>query len=117
MIVKEVIEQEPLTMGEVKDLLKDMVKGKEEPEYVQKKTLEHAQQFARLKAKESKELQKELMEAGQDIERATEIVNLMPTEVEDIRLIFNKDKIPPETEDLKKLLDIVGKYQSKSKVI
>jgi len=111
MIVKEFIYEKPVTLAEVKKILKDLSKEKEELDYVQKKALSHAQKLSRVSLKDAEALQKELMEKGVEEEKAIEIINIMPKTRDELRTLFSKERKQPETEEIDSILDVLAKYK------
>ena len=112
MAESKIIHEEPLTVAEAKELLIEMTKRKEEPDYVQKKALAHAERTAKLPADKAVQLKKELMEMGIDEEKAIEVVNIMPKTRDEVRVLFSKERRPPETEEVDKIIELVGGYSN-----
>jgi len=111
MIGQKIIDEKPVSLPEVKQILSKVEKSVDEMDYVQKKAFEHAKKFAAISASDAKKMQEELVEAGLEAEKAVELVNLMPKDAEEMRMIFAKERVVPETETLTKYLDIVAKYK------
>jgi len=111
MANKDIISEQAITTAEVKKLLKDISKNKEEMDYVQKKTLAHAEKSAKVSLKDAQAMQKEFGEMGLDAEKAIEIINIMPATRDELRTIFSKERKQPETEDMDKIMDVVLKYK------
>lgn len=103
----------PITISEVKNILKKVEKDRKEMLYEQKIALEHAQKFARLSVKKAEELVKELLklEFLQDI-HAYKITDILPTTDDDVKTIFAKERITLSENDIKKILELVKKYLS-----
>jgi len=99
-----------VTLAEVKEILQERQnEGELTPE--QKLSLEHVQRFARIDAKKARKLVKELMELGYVSEvNAVKIADLMPTQADDVRLIFSKERASVEKKDIEKILSVVNKY-------
>lgn len=100
-----------MTLAEVKKLLTDISKEKEELEYVQKKSLEHAQQSAKLSFQDAEKLLAELLEIGIQKEKAIEIINAMPADRDELRTFFSKERKQPETAEVDKMLEALAKYR------
>jgi len=100
-----------LSLAEVKNMLKKIEKDREELIYDQRIALEHAQAFAKLSIKQTNDLIKDLKNI-EIIEEshAYKIADLLPTTVEDVKSIFAKERINPSDSEIKKILDIIGKY-------
>ncbi len=99
-----------VTLAEVKDILTERQEtGELTPE--QKLSLEHSQKFSRVDSKKAKKLVKELMELGFVSEvNAAKIADLLPSNADDVRLIFSKERASVEKKDIEKILSIVQKY-------
>ena len=110
MNTKELYSEEPVTIAEVKKLLSAISKEKE-LEYVQKKTLEHAQHTAKVSFTDATKMVNELMELGVAKEKAIEVVNCMPANLDELRAFFSKERKQLETEEVEKLLGVLEKYR------
>jgi len=101
----------PVSLSEVKNILRKVSKERKELLYEQKIALEHAQKFAKLPAKKTNDLIKDLMSLGflEQIQ-AYKIVDLLPNTIDDVKTIFAKERITLSEDELKKILEIVGKY-------
>ncbi len=104
-------EPEPISLSEVKNILKRIEKERKELLYEQKIALEHANKFARLTEKKTKELIKELktLDFIQNTQ-AYKIADLLPITEDDIKTIFAKERITLKENDIKKILEIINKY-------
>lgn len=104
-------EAKPVSLSEVKNILKKVEKERKELLYEQKVALEHANKFARLPAKKTEDLIKELtqLEFLQEI-HAYKIADLLPTTEDDVKTIFAKERITLSENNIKKILEIVKKY-------
>lgn len=98
-------------MAEVKEILEEERKARELSSE-QQFSLEHAQKFSRIESKKSRKLVNELMNEIEGLPEtlAIKMVDLMPTDPEDIRLIFAKERANVKKKDIDKILDIVEKY-------
>jgi DNA-directed RNA polymerase subunit F len=99
-----------VTLAEVKEILDERQKdGELTPE--QKLSLEHASKFSRIDSKKAKKLVKELIELGFVSEiNAVKIADIMPSNADDVRLIFSKERASVEKKDIEKILSVVEKY-------
>ena len=104
-------EVKPVSISEVKNILKRVEKEREELLYEQRIALEHAQKFAKLPIKKIEDLVKELskFEFLEEI-HAYKIADLLPQTEEDIKTIFAKERITFGENEVKKILDLVKKY-------
>jgi DNA-directed RNA polymerase subunit F len=103
-----------VSLVEVKNILKKVEKERKELIYEQRIALEHAQKFARLSVKETKDLIKALIEL-ENIEEyhAFKIADVLPTSADDVKAIFAKERFTPSENEINKILEIVGKYYIK----
>ena len=101
----------PVSLSEVKNILKKIEKERKELLYEQKIALEHANKFAKLPAKKTEELIKELSEL-KFIEEIHyyKIADLLPSTEDDLKTIFAKERITLGENEIKKILEIVKKY-------
>ena len=100
-----------VTISEVKNILKKIEKDRKELIYEQRIALEHAQKFAKLSVKQTKDLIKELADLNNIEENhAYKIADLLPTNEEQVKSIFAKERFTPSENDIKNILKIVNKY-------
>ena len=101
----------PVSLSEVKNILKKASKEREEMLYEQRIALEHAQTFAKLPVKKTNDMIKELikLEFLGDI-HAYKIADLLPITKDDVKTIFAKERITLSEGEIKTILEIVGKY-------
>ncbi len=96
-----------VTLAEVKELLA----GVEEKTIEQKIAQEHAELFAALDAKKSRELADELAKIDYINDfLAVKIADLLPRTTDELRAVFAKERINLETGEAEKILSIVEKY-------
>jgi len=99
-----------LTLAEVKELLLEE-NEKRELNVLQKSSLIHAEEFARLKKDDAQKLVEELISLEfVDEKHAVKIADILPIHPDQVRAIYYKEKIVLPPEDIKKILDIVAKY-------
>ena len=109
MIGKKIVETDPITISEVKDMLEKFSET-HELTYEQNLTLDHVGKFSKLDAESSAKLVEELLEIVKK-KYAVRITDIMPEDLADLRLIFAKERVPIKKEDLEKILEIVNKYR------
>ena len=104
-------EVKPVSLSEVKSILKRVEKERKELLYEQKIALEHAHKFAKLPIKKMSDLLKELskLEFLQEI-HVYKIADILPTTENDIKTIFAKERITLSENEIKKILEIVKKH-------
>ncbi len=115
MIVKQVISEELLTLAEVKELLNEIRKEREKENkelgYELRKAITHAETFAKLDAKKSKDLMNELLKLEKmKPEIAARIADILPMSNDEIRSIYAKERYTLNEKELKDILDLVAKY-------
>ncbi len=103
----------PVSLSEVKNILKKIEKERKELLYEQKIALEHANKFARLPAKKTEDLIKELSELKFLEENQTyKIADILPSTEDDLKTIFAKERTTIGENEIKKVLEIITKYCS-----
>ncbi|KXB01121.1 hypothetical protein AKJ41_02630 [candidate division MSBL1 archaeon SCGC-AAA259O05] len=112
MIGNEVEEQNPVSLAEALEILKDR-KTEDELKFEQRLAYDYAQKFSQLSIDKTKELIEELLEIEKIREhQAIILVNNMPETKEDIRLIFAKERTSLREETIEKILEIIENYRS-----
>jgi len=103
----------PVSLSEVKNILKKIEKERKELLYEQKIALEHANKFAKLPVKKIEDLIKELSELKflEEIHKY-KIADLLPSTEDDLKTIFAKERTTLGENEIKKILEIVKKYSS-----
>lgn len=103
----------PVSLSEVKSILKKIEKERKELLYEQKIALEHANKFAKLSIKKTEDLIKELSELKflEEI-HCYKIADLLPSTEDDLKTIFAKERTTLGENEIKKILEIVKKYSS-----
>lgn len=110
MIGKEIIESEPISGAEVKKILEDFSE-ENELNYEQNLTLNHLARFKRYSLEDSEEIIAKLQdEFGLRPKVAVHIVDLVPKDLADMRLIFAKEPSKIDTEDMEKILEFLEQY-------
>ena len=101
----------PVSLSEVKNILKKVSKEREEMLYEQRIALEHAQKFAKIPVKKTNDMIKELMKLEFLSEtHACKIADLLPNTKDDVKTIFAKERVTLGENEIKTILEIVGKY-------
>ena len=103
----------PVSLAEVKNILKRIEKERKEMLYEQKTALEHANKFAKLSAKKTEDLIKELSDLKFLEEfQIYKIADLLPSTEDDLKTIFAKERTTLGENEIKKILELVKKYCS-----
>jgi len=112
MIVKEVLNEELLTLAEVKEILFKIAEERREQGlevgYGFRKALHHADQFSKISGEKSRELVNRLLE----LEKmkpiiAVRIADILPQSRDEIRSIYAKEKYTLSNEELDQILNYV----------
>lgn len=119
MIGKKVIDSEPITVSEAREILMKKVEEKVDENnevdghqftYEQNLTIDYVNKFALLDADDARELRGKLEEFLTP-RQAVKVVDIMPEDLDDLRLIFTKERGTLETETLEKILDLLDQYR------
>jgi DNA-directed RNA polymerase subunit F len=112
MIVKEVLNEELLTLAEVKEILLKIAEERREQGievgYGFRKALRHADQFSKISGERSRELIDKLLK----LEKmkpiiAVRIADILPQSRDEIRSIYAKEKYTLSNDELDQILDYV----------
>ncbi|HTX61267.1 MAG TPA: RNA polymerase Rpb4 family protein [Methanobacterium sp.] len=109
MIGKKVLETDPITNAEVKEMLEERSKTVE-LSYEQNLALDHVTKFTKLDAEAAVELVKELEEIIKKTQ-SIKLVDIMPKDMADMRLMFAKERGSHKKEEMETLLEILNKYR------
>ncbi|MDD5416975.1 MAG: RNA polymerase Rpb4 family protein [Candidatus Aenigmarchaeota archaeon] len=106
----KLIETKPISMSEAKEaMLKKEKDG--ELNYEQKLALEHLKNFTKISEKDAKKLEESISAIVKlSPETLVQILNLMPKNPDELRLLFAKEKFSLKEEELKKILELIEKY-------
>tara|TARA_B100000749_G_scaffold79425_1_gene60065 strand:- start:507 stop:836 length:330 start_codon:yes stop_codon:yes gene_type:complete len=95
-----------LTISETKELLEDI--DPDELDQIQRRTLDYATKFSKITGKQSRITVDRLMsECNLTEQEATEVVNIMPTSLKEIRMFSSGWKKLISEDNSKKILDII----------
>ena len=110
MIGKEVIESEPIPSSKVKEIIEEFADDNE-LNYEQNLTLNHLARFKRYSVEDAEEIYQKLQdEFGLRDKVAAHIVDLVPQDLADMRLIFAKEPTKTTKEDMEKILEMLEQY-------
>jgi DNA-directed RNA polymerase subunit F len=111
---EKIIELKPISMNEVKDVLKEKMAEKE-LNYEQELTLKYVDKFSKLTEKQTESVLKELDEimflTGLD-EVKYQLVAALPTNIEQVRLFLPKD-VTPSDDELQQVVEVTKKFGDK----
>ncbi|WP_457750738.1 RNA polymerase Rpb4 family protein [Thermococcus sp.] len=119
MIGRKKLEEHYLTIAETKELLErrkaeGIEENPEEPMFYEARvSLEHAERFAKLKPEQAKELKEKLMDLFEwlDERLASKLIDLMPEDYSDIRVIFSKEEYIPSPEEAREIVSLLDEYR------
>ena len=111
MIGKKTLESKPIPAAKVKEILEEFSE-KHELSYEQNLTLDHATNLNKLSLEDTEKLIEEL-EAYVDYKQAVRIADIVPKDMDDLRLIFAKERNAPSNDEMKEILEILEKYEIK----
>jgi DNA-directed RNA polymerase subunit F len=110
MIGKEIIESEPISGAEVKKIIEDFSENNE-LNYEQNITLNHLARFKRYSVEDAEEIIEKLQdEFDLRPKVAVHIVDLVPEDLADLRLIFAKEPKQVDKEEMEKILELLEQY-------
>lgn len=110
MIGKKIIESEPIQSVKVKEALEEFSQ-ENELNYEQNITLNHLARFKRYSVEDSEKIISELKDKiGLRHKLAVRIVDLIPQDLFDLRLIFAKEATYIEKEQMEDILEILDQY-------
>jgi DNA-directed RNA polymerase subunit F len=110
MIGKKTLETTPIPLARVKKILTGFSE-QYELSYEQNLTLDYVNKFSKLSVEDSEKLISELEENATWRKYAIKIVNVLPEDIADLRLLFAKNNIPKKEEKFEGLLEIINKYR------
>ena len=118
MIGKKTVSKKPIPAAKVKDILGKFEEEKGEDgelHYEQNLTLNHVRSFSKLTLEDTEELINELTGAvdGKITEKiAVHIADLLPQDLDHMRLLFAKERVSLNNEEMEEILKIVDKYDT-----
>lgn len=107
MIGKEIISERYTTIAHAKEIMNNRASF-DDLSYEHGCALDYLEKFSKLSVEDAEKLAKELKELGLDDKIVLKIVDILPEDVEDLKLIFYKLELP---ENVEEILDIVCKYK------
>jgi len=114
MIGRRIVASKDVTIAEVSEILSQV--KEEELGFEQSKTLEYAKKFLKLSKEDADAMIKELMENDKIARtKAVKIVDLMPKQPDEIKVIFAKETFSLDDKEILYVLEIVKKYSKISK--
>lgn len=115
-IFKQKVDEEYLTVSEVKSLLEDVeaeraADEEREIRYELARAIEHVNRFALLAPEESRELVEDLLELEKvDETTAFKIADLLPQSRDELRSLYAQQRYALSGDELDEILNVVAKY-------
>ena len=110
MIGKNIISSEPIPGAKVKQVLEEFSEDNE-LNYEQNITLNHLARFKRYSPEDAEEILEKLQSEFNLREKvAVHIVDLIPQDLADLRLIFAKEPGQVDKEEMEKILEFLEQY-------
>ena len=113
MIVKEVLDEELMTLAEVKESLNKIMEERsdrgEELGYELRKSINHAEVFSKISADKSRELINNLLELEKiKPEIAVKIADILPETRDEVRAIYSKERYTLSEQELDQILNTIS---------
>jgi len=109
----EILEEKPVNMVKLKEELTKIQKRDKELSIISNKTNEYLNQFVSLSIKEAEELEAKLRDlkiTRLKDEFIIKIIDLMPTTVEELKVILQGYVVSINQEDMKKVIEVVKEF-------
>ena len=115
-MVRKILEKKTMTVPEVLETLEDLYKKRKgEFDSFQENSLIYARTFSKVPAKKVDKIKKMLMKSYKlDEQHAIQVINILPSTIEELRVIFEKDLKASKLED-KALNDLLNKLHDLAK--
>jgi len=114
MVKPEILEKRPVSIPEVKEMLKDIHKRDEELSFRGGKTEDYINEVAQLTFKKSKDLTKKLNDLEiprLKPEHIIKIIDILPDSAEHLKVILSGFNITITKENLKKIVDALDEFR------
>ncbi len=116
----QAIEEIPLNIVEVKEMLKKIKERDQELNFRAQKTAEYHDAISTIKPKQAKEMKEKLLALNvprfRDI-HVQKIIDIMPKTPEGVKTIFSGLNISITADNIKKIVDIVNEYTDTKKKV
>ncbi|MBQ2654426.1 MAG: DNA-directed RNA polymerase subunit F [Methanobrevibacter sp.] len=110
MIGKNIIDSEPIPRVKVKEVIEEFSE-ENELNYEQNVTLNHLARFKRYSVEDAEELMEKLVnDFNLRPKVAVHIIDLVPQDLADLRLIFAKEPTKIDNDEMKKILELLEQY-------
>lgn len=107
------LSEEPISMAEIKEIIGRTKKERKQLNFRETKTAEYINTFCKINMKEANEMKNAF--AALNITRLKErhiikIMDILPIDIETLKIIFTGEDTTIKTEDLNKIIEITKKY-------
>lgn len=114
MLVKDVDENTPLTIAEVREELLEVrrTREKESLGYSMMRALDHVEKFSKLTGEEAVEL-KEKLEGLEKVspEIAVKLVDILPSTADEVRAVYAKERFALDQDKVEEILGVIEEYR------
>jgi DNA-directed RNA polymerase subunit F len=113
MAAPEFIEEKPLALAEVKEVMEKIAKRDEELNYRSNKAKEFLDNFANIDKKTQKEIQKKLMDlklTRLKEEHIAKIVDFLPKDVEELKIVLQAYPLSMPKKDQDAIVKVTKEY-------
>ncbi|MCK4588921.1 MAG: hypothetical protein KAT77_00635 [Nanoarchaeota archaeon] len=114
MVKPEIISEKPITMAEVKKALVDIKKRDEELNFRANKLEEYLNEFVTLSVDKASELKKKLEAlkiSRLKNDQITKIIDLLPTTLDDIKVILSGYTLSLSKKDMEQVINVVKGFE------
>ena len=114
MVKPEILKEEPITMAEVKKALVNIKKRDEELNFRANKSEEYLNEFVTLSADKALELKKKLKAlkiSRLKNDQITKIIDLLPTTLDDIKVILSGYTLSLSKKDMEQVINVVKGFE------
>lgn len=108
--MKQFLEEQPVSLSEVKEVLTKRAKDGE-PTYEQNKTMEYVKEFAKMTPVKSREAAQKLVGLGIDNRQAVKIVDILPKDADDMKLLFAKEHYTLPPNKVEEVLEVLRSFE------
>ncbi|HLD15858.1 MAG TPA: hypothetical protein VJB94_04750 [Candidatus Nanoarchaeia archaeon] len=106
----EILNENPITLTELREKLKEIKKRDKELTFRANKTLEYIEVFSNVKVEKAASLRKSILDLsiGRLKERhIVKVVDVMPKDIDSLKAIFTGENLTLKADDLVKIMDIL----------
>jgi len=108
----EKVKEKPLTVPQVKKLLEDL--GEADLDQFKRRTLDYASKFSKCDAETAERLVKQLvLEFGLEETEAVQIVNCMPSHIEELRVFLGGGRKIIDSSKLEAIVKLLNEHRLK----